>query len=280
MPDTPRAVVGGVDTHKDQHVAAVVDTTGKVLDTAPFPADGQGYRQLLAWLGSFGTVVRVGVEAPAPTGQAWPACWPSTASRSSRSTGPTGNGAGGGAPPTRSTPRRRPGRCSRVRQPARQRPAAARSRSSGRCGWQGVQPQARTQAANQLHGLLAAAPEPVRARLRGLPLEDLVTAVARCPLGRLASPAAATKFALRVVARRYQQLTAEVAEPDEQLGALIVRAAGRAAGPAGGGHRRGRRAGGGRRGQPRPAPQPGELRHAVRCLAGRGVLEERPGGTG
>ena len=32
-------VYGGVDTHRDVHVAAVVDSTGRVLGTSPFVAD-------------------------------------------------------------------------------------------------------------------------------------------------------------------------------------------------------------------------------------------------
>ena len=36
-PETLR-VIGGVDTHKDVHVAAVLDELGRLLDTASFPA--------------------------------------------------------------------------------------------------------------------------------------------------------------------------------------------------------------------------------------------------
>ena len=57
-----RIVFGGVDTYRDTHVAAVVDTTGRVLASAPFRAHPVGYEQLGDWLGSWGRVVRVGVE--------------------------------------------------------------------------------------------------------------------------------------------------------------------------------------------------------------------------
>ena len=53
---------GGVDTHRDVHMAVVVDSTGRVLGTAPFRADAAGYQQLGDWLGSHGRVVRVGIE--------------------------------------------------------------------------------------------------------------------------------------------------------------------------------------------------------------------------
>jgi transposase len=56
-------VVGGVDTHKDLHVAAVVDEQDRVLGSQCFATTRQGYRQMLAWMRSFGTLRRIGVEA-------------------------------------------------------------------------------------------------------------------------------------------------------------------------------------------------------------------------
>jgi transposase len=56
------SVVGGVDTHKDLHVAAVVDENNRVLGSEFFATTRQGYRQMLTWMTSFGTVARIGVE--------------------------------------------------------------------------------------------------------------------------------------------------------------------------------------------------------------------------
>src|SRR5438094_6260327 len=56
-------VVGGVDTHKDLHVAAVVDERDRVLGSRSFTTTRQGYRQMLAWMGSFGEVQRIGIES-------------------------------------------------------------------------------------------------------------------------------------------------------------------------------------------------------------------------
>ncbi len=58
-----RHVVGGVDTHKDLHVAAVVDEQDHVLGTACFATTRQGYRQMLAWMRSFGDLQRIGIES-------------------------------------------------------------------------------------------------------------------------------------------------------------------------------------------------------------------------
>ena len=66
-------VFGGVDTHKDVHVAAAVDAAGRLLGTAEFAADSRGYDQLAGWLESWGAVGRVGVECQWPVGSAqWP----------------------------------------------------------------------------------------------------------------------------------------------------------------------------------------------------------------
>jgi len=60
--DEQRVVVGGVDTHKDMHFAAVVDDQDHVLGNQCFPSTRHGYKQMLAWLRSFGELARIGVE--------------------------------------------------------------------------------------------------------------------------------------------------------------------------------------------------------------------------
>jgi hypothetical protein len=46
-------IVGGVDTHKDFHVAAIVDEQDRVIGTRSSATTRQGYRQMLAWMRSF-----------------------------------------------------------------------------------------------------------------------------------------------------------------------------------------------------------------------------------
>src|SRR3984893_3742383 len=55
-------VVGGVDTHKDLHVAAVVDEHDRVLGSECFPTTRHGYKQMLIWMRSLGELARVGIE--------------------------------------------------------------------------------------------------------------------------------------------------------------------------------------------------------------------------
>jgi transposase len=55
-------VVGGVDTHKDINVATVVNQSNQVLASEYFPTNRHGYKKMLTWMASFGTVSRVGIE--------------------------------------------------------------------------------------------------------------------------------------------------------------------------------------------------------------------------
>jgi len=59
-----RHVTGGVDTHGETHVAAVLDSaTAQRLAVAEFRADTAGYVALREWMAGFGTLDAVGVES-------------------------------------------------------------------------------------------------------------------------------------------------------------------------------------------------------------------------
>ena len=60
---TARGVAAGVDTHKDLHVAAVVDDHDRVLGSQRLATTRHGDKQMLAWMRSFGQLRRVGAEA-------------------------------------------------------------------------------------------------------------------------------------------------------------------------------------------------------------------------
>lgn len=63
-------VVLGVDTHKDAHVAFLIGVRGNCLAHSSFPTTANGYRQLLAWATTFGTLRRAGVEGTSSYGTA------------------------------------------------------------------------------------------------------------------------------------------------------------------------------------------------------------------
>ena len=62
MTHQERIVYGGVDTHEDVHVAAVIDATGRLLGTKAYPTTPIGLRGMLRWMTGQGTVAKVGVE--------------------------------------------------------------------------------------------------------------------------------------------------------------------------------------------------------------------------
>src|SRR3974390_987994 len=60
--EATRSIAGGIDTHGEIHVAAALDDIGGLLGTKSFEADPAGHEALWAWLESFGTLAKVGVE--------------------------------------------------------------------------------------------------------------------------------------------------------------------------------------------------------------------------
>ena len=59
---TSPIIIGGVDTHKDLHVAAVVDAQDRVIATESFTTTRAGYRAMLRWMRAHGDIARVGIE--------------------------------------------------------------------------------------------------------------------------------------------------------------------------------------------------------------------------
>ena len=85
--------------------------------------------------------------------------------------------------------------------------------------------KARTQAGNQLRDLILTAPEPLRRQLAGLPSKRQAETAARFRPGDLTSPAEGAKAAMASVARRHQELAAEIARLDAVLEDLVAHAA-------------------------------------------------------
>jgi transposase len=222
-----RKVIGGVDTHGETHHAAAVDALGRQLADREFPTTPRGYRALLAWLISFGALVRVGMEGTGAYGAALSRFLHSEGvpvvevdrpdRKTRRSKGKSdpidayaaalaalsGRAAG--------TPKTRDGRIEAIRALRVTRRSALK---------------ARTQAINQLRALLLTGPAELREQLRGLTTGKLIdTCAGLRPTTALADPVQATKAALRRLARRHQQLSAEIRELDAELAPLVAAAA-------------------------------------------------------
>jgi transposase len=219
-------VTVGVDTHLDLHVAAVIDEAGRLLGTQAFAASTRGYVALVTWAERFGPVERIGVEGTGTYGAGL-----------ARFVRAYGLEAVEVNRPDRSLRRRR-GKSDPI-----DAQAAARATLAGvaatapktregqvemirvlRVARRGAM-KARVAAAEQLYGVLYSAPEELRAPLLGLKTKALVRACAAMRPGPLTNPTAATKTTLRVLARRWQQLQAELDRLDLQLQALVGAAA-------------------------------------------------------
>jgi transposase len=85
--------------------------------------------------------------------------------------------------------------------------------------------KARVAAAEQLYGVVCSAPEELRQPLLGLKTKALVGVCAALRPGSLTSTTAATKTTLRTLARRWQQLQAELDQLDLQVQELVTSAA-------------------------------------------------------
>jgi len=226
LPAVVRQVTVGVDSHKDVHVAAAVDQVGRVLGTTWVPTTTQGSAQLLRWATRLGQVQRFGIEGTGSFGAGL-----------SRWLQQQGYQVVEVNRPNRQTRRRR-GKSDPVDAEAAARAVLAGEATTTPKAANGTVEmlrvlrvarrsaiKARGQAANQLHSLLVTAPDQLRHQLRGLPLARLVQVAAAVRPGPLTDPQAATKFALRELARRYQFLTAELDRLDAELAALAPKAA-------------------------------------------------------
>lgn len=173
-------VFGGVDTHKDAHVAAAVDAAGRLLGTAEFSADTHGYRQCLDWLESFGPVARVGVEGTGSCGAGL-----------ARYLGAAGVDVAEVSGPNRQM-RRRKGKTDAVDAEAAALAAVSGDASAKPKSGDGPVEtirmlqaarrsavKARTQAANQICGLVVTAPEPIKDRVGGLGTNQAIEVCAR-----------------------------------------------------------------------------------------------------
>ena len=226
MSGTGIDVWGGVDTHRDIHAVAVVDTAGRVLGSESFAAEAAGYRQMVAWMESKGCVVRVGVEGTGSYGAGL-----------ARYVTAAGVEVVEVNRPNRQLRRQRGGKSDSV-----DAEAAARAAASGQATAvpkSGVGPveclrmllvarrsatKARTQAANQIHPLVVTAPEQVKHQLKGLKLKARVRVCARWRPGQAQTTTAYAKMALRYLARRYQSLDTEITQLDVEIRRLCAEA--------------------------------------------------------
>ena len=216
-----RLVVGGVDTHKDQHTVAALDSRGASLGHADFKTTPGGYRALLSWLRSHGRVLRVGVEATGSYGagltrylqsedvrvlEVVPPRRRSLRGRNKSDTLDAEQAARAAlAQDQTGTPKSADGAVEMMRMVRLARSSAIK---------------ARTQAANQLHALVQTAPAALRQQLRTHTIVKLVREVRRWRPGKVVDPRSACRSTLSILAKRWELLDKEVQAHDAELGRL------------------------------------------------------------
>ena len=219
--DDARVIVG-VDTHKDEHVAVAIDGLGTRLGEHRLRATSVGYVGLERWAAGMGDVVGFGVEGTGSFGAGL-----------ARFLSLRGHTVIEVSRPDRST-RRRLGKSDPVDAEAAARAVLAGvAQGSPKSGTHGVEMirvlkvakdsalKARTQAINQMMALVVTAPADLRGALEGLTASELARRYAGLRPGDVVTPAAAAKLALRSIARRHQQLTAEIRILDAELARII-----------------------------------------------------------
>lgn len=219
------AVLIGVDTHKDQHVAVALDRHGAVLGHLQIPATSKGYETLLEWAVGHGALqpadLLVALEGSGSYGAGLcrhllaAGCSVREVSRPNRQL------------------RRQHGKDDWI-----DAEMAARSLLAGTAT---AEPKtsdgpvemlrllkstkdsavhARTRAINQLKALLVTVPTALREQLQTLRNKELLERCAQLRPGAIATPLAAARLALRSLARRIQQLSAEIEALVLQLDAI------------------------------------------------------------
>lgn len=224
MHDTiPDAVIVGVDTHKDIHVAVAITGLGARLGTVSVPATAAGYRKLVRWADAYGAVHAFGIEGTGSYGAGL-----------SRALSLQGRHVIEVDRPNRRL-RRQQGKSDAI-----DAEAAARAVLTGQAHTRpksgdgevemirhlkivrDTAMKARSQAMVTLKTLLVNAPQLLREQFIAMtgPM-TLIRALAALRPGPVTSTTASARKALRMLAHRWLALDAEIRELDDVLEALV-----------------------------------------------------------
>lgn len=215
-------VIGGVDTHKEVHVAAVGDTSDVVIGTEFFAKTRVGYRAMLNWMKSFGDVKRIGIECTGSYGagllrfldnagiEVLEVTAPDKSVRRKKGKDDTldaENAAHAAHAGIRTvTPKSRDGMVESLRVLRVARKSAVAFRRV---------------ALQMLQGQIVSAPEELRDQLRNLTRMQLIRAISSWRPDATNYRDTATRIALRSLARRYLELSDEIADLDIPIKALV-----------------------------------------------------------
>ncbi|WP_108257754.1 IS110 family transposase [Mangrovicoccus ximenensis] len=212
-----RTIFGGVDAHKDLHVAAVVDDKDRVIAGESFPTTRHGYRLMLEWMRSFGDLRRAGIEATGTHGAAGLRHFRKAGVQVLEVTGPDKHG-----------------RRARGKSGTFDAEAAAHAAFSGK---RTVTPKSRDGMIGALRVLRAVRKTAVQARRIALQMmgntivaapdamRDSIRHMTRMPLIRTLAAwrpdMTACRISLKSLARRYLELHGEIADLDKMIQAIV-----------------------------------------------------------
>ncbi|CAN7799729.1 transposase [Paraburkholderia hospita] len=221
-------VILGVDTHLDVHVGAVISETGKLLGTLSVSANSSGYLDLLIWAKSLGNLRRAGVEGTGTYGaglarvlldheiEVWEVNRPDSSERRFRGKSDTTDAESAARAVLSGKAAAIPKEKSGVAEAMSAVIVARRSAV-----------KAKTQAINQLRGLLVSAPQEIRERLASTKASECVANCARLrSLGNTPMLQTLTTT-LRLLAKRWIALEEELKSLDAMLERLTSQHAGR-----------------------------------------------------
>ena len=229
MQDSETVVIGGVDAHSDTHEVAALDARGALLGSASFSTTFAGYAGLLDCLRAFGRVDVVAIESTGAYAaglvrylrehdiRVLEVNQPHAHTRRRR----------GKSDPIDAEMAARLALAGKATTSPKQTDEIVESIRLLRVTRDGAV-KARSAAMVQLSQLIITAPQPLREQLavrRSIRGKAALCRKLRPALSDLDQPTQAAKLALRSLARRIEQLDAEIAELDEQLKPLVARAA-------------------------------------------------------
>ncbi len=205
-------VILGVDTHNDIHVAVALDHLGRRLGAIEIPTTTAGFNQLVDWASHFGVIDRIGVEGTSSYGAGlcrWLRAQGMVVVEVDRPDRKTRRFKGKSdsidaeaaartvlAGQSRGTPKSQDGPVEQIRVLR----VAKRSAKKNR-----------TMATNQLWALVTTAPQQLRDELRDLSTDELVETAAAFRFAEDPDTVVhTTKYAMRELARRHQQLSEQL----------------------------------------------------------------------
>lgn len=211
----------GVDTHRDIHVAAVINQSGQLLGTQSVSTNTAGYFQLFQWASSFGALKRAGVEGTGTYGSALcrflsdKGVTVLEVNRPDRSR----RRLNGKSDPidaenaarsvlsgiSQAIPKQQSGACEAMRIVSVARRSAVK---------------AKTQAINQIRAMLVSAPQDVREKLWRIKATDCAKACAAVRSLGDTAVLRALSTTLKSLAKRWLALTEELKDYDKQLETL------------------------------------------------------------